>query len=122
MAPDNAVALGYIRPFDVRSGSQKDSWCACIGSLSEHDFVAFGKYTVREAGLFGTGHFVLVPRTAIEETENGENFIQFILASPTEIKLHAMAAARAASPNGRETINAAGMKMKAGISSAAVAV
>jgi hypothetical protein len=73
--------------------------------------------------LAGSGHLFLAPADpATEEIESRENFIQFILARPMQIVLHAIAAARATSPNGREINNAAGMKMKARISNAAVAV
>jgi hypothetical protein len=122
MAPDSAVALGNIRPLDVRSGPQKNSRRPCIGSLDEHNFVAFGKHSSRWSGLARTVHAVRLPRLAIEEIESRENFIQFILTSPAQITLHAIATASAKSPNGRETIRTEGMKMKARISHAAAAV
>src|SRR5579862_5097744 len=74
MASDRAVALGNIHPFDVRPVAQKDSWCAGIGSLSQHHFVALDKR-----------HFVLVPEWAIEEIESCEDFIQLFRASPMQI-------------------------------------
>jgi hypothetical protein len=58
----------------------------------------------------------------IEAIESCEDFIQLILASPMQIALDAIATASAKSPNGRETISTAGMKMKARISNATVDV
>jgi hypothetical protein len=72
---------------------------------------------VRGAGIYSS-----FPDRLIDAIESRENFIQLILASPTQIALHAIAAARETSPKGRDTIKTAGMKMKATISNAAVAV
>jgi hypothetical protein len=59
---------------------------------------------------------------AIKKRRGRGDFTLLIQAMTMQITAHATAAEREAKPNGRETINNAGMKMNAKISSAAVAV